>query len=117
MVLQGNYMTRSVIVFLISLFLCISCSRTPIAGTDWYPVSVKKLPESTKVHTDTNSIGKPIYWIKYRGNKIYLTEANKILIDNHVEHLYVIKNKHVVKNVTTYSIIPSSKLSKSDEVK
>ena len=112
-----NYMVRSVIVFLLSLLLCVSCYRTPIDGADWYPVSVKKLPESTKVHTDTNSIGKPIYWIKYRGNKIYLTEVNKILIDNHVEHLYVIKNKHVVKNVTTYSIIPSSKLSKSDEVK
>ena len=117
MELQGNNMTRSVIVFLLSLLGCVSCCRTPIAGEDWYTVSVKKLPKSTKVHTDKNSIGKPIYWIKYRGTKIYLTEVNKILIDNSVEPLYVIKNKHVVKNVTTYSIIPSSKLSKSNEAK
>lgn len=114
---QAKSMTRSVIVFLLSILVCFSCSRTPIAGADWYTVSVKKLPKSTKVHTGTNRIGQPIYWIKYRGNKIYLTEANKRLIENKIEPLYVIKNRHVVKDCTTYSIIPSSKLSKSNEAK
>lgn len=116
MALQMRFMIRGILVFVLSLLLCCSCSSAPVSDAIWYPVSVKKLPIYIKVHTDTTRTGKPKYWIRYRGNTIYLSEANKLLLEKQAEPFYVIKNRHIVKNITRYSVVPSSKL-KSDEDK
>lgn len=116
MALQMRFMIREVLALVLSLLLCFSCSPSPVSDAIWYPVSVKKLPIHVKVHADTTRTGMPKYWIKYRGNTIYLSEANKLLLEKQAEPFYVIKNRHIVKNITRYSVVPSSKL-KSDEDK
>lgn len=107
------------LLILVLLFFLNSCSHNNAVITDpdaiWYQVSVKELPKSIMVHTDTTRNGQPKYWVEYHGETIYLSETNKLLHEKQIEPLYVVKNRHVTKkNITKYWIVPSSKLKRSE---
>ena len=90
------------------LTLLVTCCSSPISdyppGSDWEKVSTRKLPKRTKIYTEVSNSGKSICWIKCRGAKVYLNEEKYRLFEEGETSLYITKSRHVVKDVTRYSI-------------
>ena len=92
------------------LITCCSSSITDYPpGSDWEKVSTHKLPKRTKIYTGVSKLGEPIYWVQYRGTKVYMREEKYHLYKEGENYLYVTKSRHVVKNVTRYSVYVKEK--------
>ena len=115
MVQQMRCMIKSCIkngVFLCFTLLMTCCSFSVTdypPGSDWKKVSTHKLPNRTKVYTGNSKSGKLVYWIKFRGTKVYLSEEKYHLFQEGETYLYITKSRHIVKNVTQYSIYTKEK--------